>query len=388
MAIDSLISLPKLTVIGVHTACEAYPNTLYALSGLQHYFDVKEINAPLLPQEGGAIRAKGNALSKAWKITWAHVRVLTKGLVLRPRPERVFIPYPAPIVLYAWSLVPRGLRPRRIVADAFISLYDTIVNDRGLLRPNDWRARLLWSIERRAYGVADAVVVDTHLNADFYASLFRLSRDKFVAVPLATNEHDFAPTAFSAHRGTCNVVFIGTLIPLHGISTIVDAARLLESRSEIRFTIVGTGQQAAILKAALDDGAINITWEREWKTPAQLFSYIKLADICLGIFGSGSKAQRVCPYKVYAYARVGRPIVTMWSAWLERAANDFGEMPFVAVNAANAHALAAEISRLADDAALRDEMAGRARDFYDAMLANQVAAAKLRASLMGEPDQM
>jgi len=377
-------ALPQLAVIGVHASSEAYPNTLHSLQGLRNHFDINEIDVPLFPREGGAMCARGGLLSKAWKLVSAHARVIAKGLAMRPRPVRVYVPYPAPILLYAWSFVPRGLRPRRIVADAFISLFDTVVNDRGLLRPTDWRARILWRIERRAYGIADAVVVDTGQNADFYASLFRLPRELFVAIPLATNERDFTLSPQPVHRGTCNVLFIGTLIPLHGISTIVGAARLLAGRKDIRFTIVGTGQQADILELAFREGG-NITWDREWKTPAQLASCIRQADICLGVFGASPKTQRVCPYKVYAYASMGRPIITARTSWLEQAAAEFGQMPFMTVTAADASALAAEIVRLADDEALRGAMASRAGEFYDAVLANQVAMARLRACILGEP---
>jgi glycosyltransferase involved in cell wall biosynthesis len=317
-------------------------------------------------------------------MVWAHVLVMARSLMLRPKPERALVPYPAPILLYVWSLMPRSLRPRRIVADAFISLYDTVVNDRGLLRPADWRAKLLWRIERRAYGVADTVVVDTSQNAAFYASLFGLPRELFVPVPLATNEHDFVPTSTPARCDTCNVLFIGTLIPLHGISVIVDAARLLAGRKDIRFTIVGTGQDANVMESALSDGVTNITWERDWKASAQLAAHIAQADICLGIFGSGSKAQRVCPYKVYAYASMGRPVMTARTAWLDQAVEEFGEVPFVDVPAADASALASGIVRLADDEVLRGEMAGRAREFYDAMLANRITIARLHAILAGE----
>ncbi|MEO8839730.1 MAG: glycosyltransferase [Herbaspirillum sp.] len=375
-----------MLVIGVHTACEAYPNTFYSLPGLRRDFRVEEINVPLLPREGGAILSSGGALSKACKVLWAHARVIAKGLVLHPRPARVFVPYPAPLLLFAWSLMPRVLRPRRIVADAFISLYDTVVNDRGLLRATDWRAKLLWWMERRAYAVADVVIVDTPQNAGFYASLFRLPSELFVSIPLATNEIDFSPIPLPARDGTHKILFIGTLIPLHGISVIVDAARHLEGRLDIQFTIIGTGQQADILESAMKGGSTNITWERDWKTPAQLATHIASADVCIGIFGLGSKAQRVCPYKIYAYARMGRPVVTARTAWLEQAAQAFGEMPFASVNAADASDLAAEIVRLVDDDALRDLMADRARRFYDAMLANRIASSLLRTNLLGEAD--
>ena len=79
----------------------------------------------------------------------------------------------------------------------------------------------------------------------------------------------------------------------------------------------------------------------------RLPSHISSADICLGVFGSTSKAQRVIPNKVWHALAVGRPVVTGDGPAVREVLRD-GEhcllVPF-----GNASAIARALTRLADD---------------------------------------
>ena len=54
----------------------------------------------------------------------------------------------------------------------------------------------------------------------------------------------------------------------------------------------------------------NVEWERGWQSAEALAAAIRAADICLGIFGAGDKAQRVWPLKNYSYIAVGRDLIS------------------------------------------------------------------------------
>ncbi|MFS8439788.1 glycosyltransferase [Xanthomonas campestris pv. raphani] len=369
-----------LFVIGVHTASEAYPNTLYILEKLRSDLSPQEINIPLLPETGGAIKLRNRRLSSALKFMTAHVGVLWSTLTLRP-PRCVYIPYPSTFLLLAWSFFPKQLRPRRIVADAFISIYDTVINDRQLLSRDGYVSKLLKSAERRAFGTANVIVVDTQQNAKFYAETFHLPRQLFRPIPLSTNEKNYSQFPLSKKR-TCNVLFVGTLIPLHGIEVILAAARLLSCREDIVFTIVGDGQEAQAVENSILEGASNLIWERKWMLPEQLASYIINSSICLGIFGSTSKADRVCPYKIYAYASVGRPVITRNSSWLKQATRDYGQPPFLGIPPGDPAMLADTIVRLADNTTLQEQMAEASNRFYADCLSNRTAYSQFRECLM------
>lgn len=369
MARDS--AQDSLLVLGVHLKSEGYPNTLYRLRDLESsgLFRVSEINVPMWNERTQNRHGFSRLTRNLWRAVIAHVAITIRYLVAR-RPERIYVPYPAVFVLLMLSWLPARCWPRYIVADAFISLYDTIVLDRRLIKQKGLSARLLKWIERRAYVCADKLAVDTPQNARYLSSLFKLPEAKFVAVPLSTNEVHFKCTPYKPSRGICRVLFVGTLVPLHGIETIIEAANLLSERADIRFKLIGDGQDAPLVETRLRTQYLE--WERAWQPSQRIAEEIGIADICLGIFGAGDKAQRVCPFKIYAYASTGRAVITGDTLWLREAVERAGEI-FASVPVNDAAALAAKITQLADAPALRAKLAANSRLFYENHLSNQIA---------------
>jgi glycosyltransferase involved in cell wall biosynthesis len=335
---------PLLLLLGVHTGSEGYPNVRYRLADLKasHHFQVEEINIPLLRET-----ARHTALMLpilALRGFGVHLKLLLRIREIDAAPAIVYVPYPSITVL---NLLPKRLRRARIVADAFISIYDTIVNDRQFLRKRNPLARLLHFFEKRALHRADLIITDTPENADFLHNLFQLPRDRLEALPLSTNEADFRFTPYRPNRSRVRVLFIGTMVPLHGAVTIAEAAGLLRDRRDIEFRLVGTGQDARLVEKVLAEKNASVTWIRQWQSPRALAEEIRNADICLGIFGNTEKAQRVCPFKIYAYASMGRAIVTADTAWVRNATANLPESPFAVVPVDDPRALADKILHLA-----------------------------------------
>jgi len=273
--------------------------------------------------------------------------------------------------------------------DGFISLYDTVVNDRKLWSPNTLMSRLLYKLERHAFIKADIVLVDTPQNAIFYSKLFNIPAAHFFSLPLATNEVDYTPTPYSPSGERCRVLFIGTLVPLHGIRTIIEAARRLASREDIEFQIIGDGADAPLIQAHAGD-LVNVTWQRRWFSAEELAREIKASDICLGVFGDTDKTQRVCPYKIYSYSSIGRAIITGNTGWLQSTAgspHSPHSPPFLGVPVNNPSALADAIAFLADAPQERIRLAESARNFYATHLSNAASMQLLEHVLFAEPNK-
>ena len=306
----------------------------------------------------------------------AHFMVVQK-YVFSEKSDIVYVPYPAIFVVFLLSWLPRKLQPKRLVVDAFISLYDTVVNDRALLKESSLLARILYRIEKRAYLFSTKVIVDTPQNLDFLASIFLLEKYKLVSVPLSTDEHQFKPKKYRAEIGICRVLFVGTLVPLHGIQTILNAVSILSERRDITFRIIGFGQEAGKVEHWKLNNATTLYWQRDWLPSALIAKEIERADICLGIFGSGHKTQRVCPFKIYAYAGVGRPIITGKTDWTEKLIEQTGEKFLETTPVGDAEKLAGMILKLADDSDQREKLALASRNLYDRYLSNSIANEKL-----------
>ncbi|MCR4303661.1 MAG: glycosyltransferase [Gallionella sp.] len=367
----------SLLVLGVHLKSEGYPNTLYRLREMEAsgLFQMSEINVPMWSESTQNRHGLSRLTRNLWRAVIAHIAVTIRYLAAT-RPERVYVPYPAVFVLFLLSWLPAWRRPGYVVADVFISLYDTIVLDRRLIKQGGLTARMLKWIETRAYAGADKLVADTPQNARFLCEIFKLPEAKIIAVPLSTDEIHFKYTPYLPSHGVCRVLFVGTMIPLHGMETILEAANLLSERSDIHFKLIGDGQDAPIVEARLRAHMPNLEWERTWQSSQQIAEEISRADICLGIFGAGGKAQRVCPFKIYAYASMGRAVITGETRWLRETVQPLGET-FASVPVNNAAALAAKIIQLADAPALRANLAANSRQFYENHLSNQAALRQL-----------
>lgn len=374
----------SLLVLGVHLKSEGYPNTLHRLRDLQAsgLFQMSEINVPMWDESTQNRHGHSRLTRNVWRAIIAHIIVTARYLAARC-PEQVYVPYPAVFVLFLLSWLPAWCRPRYIVADVFISLYDTIVLDRHLIKKEGLPARILKWVEGRAYACADKLVADTQQNARYLCSLFKLPDTKLVAVPLSTDETHFKYTPYQPTSGICRVLFVGTMVPLHGIATILEAASLLSERTDIHFKLIGDGQNAPLVEARLRSHTPNCEWVRSWQSSQRIAEEISSADICLGIFGAGDKAQRVCPFKIYAYASMGRAIITGETLWLREAAQlPYEALANVPVN--DAVALAARIIQLAEAPALRSKLAANSRQFYEHHLSNQ-AALKQLAQIFAHP---
>ena len=365
-----------LTILGVHVKSDGYPNVLWRLRELMEHpqlqHRVREINAPFRRPPGTAAKRRNGFIFGAWQFAWSHVKVIAGYLWHRPRGV-VYIPYPAVFVLFFLSLLPTGWRPRKLIVDAFISLHDTVVNDRKMVAPDGALAFLLKCVETRAYRTADVVVVDTQLNAVFFRACFGLGPGKVVALPLSIDDSAYYFSPYQANGSICRVLFIGTFVPLQGVEVIAQAIKLLAGVAGLQFILIGTGQTAVTVRKLLRDGPNNWVWHEEWRSPQELGEEIRNADICLGIFGAGEKTQRVWPFKNYAYMAAGRAIITGDTLCARNLARLADEPPFTCVPVNDASALAHAIEYLAERPVLRAQLALRSRAFYEKHLNGKLA---------------
>lgn len=366
-------------IVGTHLKSEGYPNVKIRTEWLHRDLALPEINVPAFDSNSYKKKERWSPrysvmLAKGFRFAYAHLSVLFEYF-RKSRAEKIYIPYPAVPLLYLFGIVPRRCRPKVIIADAFISLYDTIVVDRKMVPPHSVVARLIKRIESRAYDVATVVIADTELNASYLSEIFEMPREKVISVPLSIDEVLFSPKSYLVENNSGIVVlFIGTFVPLQGVEVIARAAEMLKDFEDIHFRVVGYGQSASEVENVLSSyGGCNVSWDKNWMSGEQLSMEIERSDICLGIFGAGEKAQRVWPIKNYSYMAVGRALIT-GDTLCARSLKSWADYePFIAVQPGDPEVLAESIVMLARDHDLRKKLANDARIFFDNYLSSQVS---------------
>ena len=208
----------------------------------------------------------------------------------------MIVGYPGHVDLPGRASSPLGRVP--VVFNPLVSLTDTLVDDRRRFAPGSPAARALRALDRLALRRADLVVADTEANADFLADLGGIPRVEVCFV--GAEERLFRPVWRPPDR--FHALFVGKLIPLHGLETILEAARLAP---EIPFRVVGSGQLEPLLATA----PANVEWV-PWVEYERLPEELGRAGCALGVFGTGDKARRVIPNKAFQALACGTPLVT------------------------------------------------------------------------------
>ena len=293
------------------------------------------------------------------KLVLAEARLLRRPQV---EADAVIVGYPGHFDLPAARRAARG---RPVVFNPLVSLVDTIVGDRGRFRVGSLPARLLAAIDRRALRAADVVVADTQENADFLAELAGLPEQRFAVCFVGAEDDVFQPGWAPEEPATA--VFVGKLIPLHGLETILGAARFAP---ELRFRVIGSGQ----LEPLLESRPPNVEWVR-WVDYELLPRELHRAGCALGVFGTSDKARRVIPNKAFQALACGVPLVTADTPAARELLVD-GESALL-VPPGDPEALADALRRLTPELALR--LAEGGHKVYREQASEEVLGARWRA---------
>jgi glycosyltransferase involved in cell wall biosynthesis len=272
---------------------------------------------------------------------------------------------------------------RPLIVDAFISLHETLTEDRRAVSPRSPIAVLAKALESAALRRAHAVLTDTGANADDLARRYGIDRGKMVPVHVSANEAIFHPAPTERQEGPFRVFYYATFLPLHGVDVIVQAAHELRAERDIHIDIVGDGpERARVQRLAGQLDVPNITFHGSVPYEA-LPAHMARADLCLGghFNARNAKARRVVPGKVFQFMAMSRPVIVGDCAGTREVLRDGEDALFSPMG--NAQALAAVILRAKQDAELCRHVAlgGRARFLADFSL--DATAARLRNVIDG-----
>jgi glycosyltransferase involved in cell wall biosynthesis len=260
----------------------------------------------------------------------------------------------------------RAARGRPVIFNPLVSLADTFVADRRRFRPGSAAARALARVDRHALRSADLIVADTRADADHLAELGGLPPERVEVAFVGAEERVFSPGWAPAAPFT--VLFVGKLIPLHGLETVLAAARAIP---ELPFRLVGSGQ----LEPLVRERPPNVDWV-PWVEYERLPEELHRAGCALGIFGTSAKAQRVIPNKAFQALACGTPLVTADTPASRELLVD-GESALL-VPPGDADALASVLQRLAADPELAQRLSTGGRTVYEARASEEVLGRRWR----------
>lgn len=345
------------------------------------YFGTYDRASPRNSQVISCLRSAGVSVIERHRQVWGRhnwslgpgqlARVLRAEHALsRSREEDdadvVLVGYPGHFDMRAAKRIARG---RPIVFNPLVSLHDTIVGDRGRFRPRSPASGVLRMVDSAAFRSADLVVTDTEAHASFFSRSCGLPADRLAVAFVGADEPLFRPGWHPPEA--FHVLFVGKLIPLHGLETIIAAAARLP---EIPFRIAGDGQ----LSSLLDRRPGNVE-HIPWIPYEGLPEAYRAAGCALGIFGTGDKAGRVIPNKVFQALACARPVITADTGASRELLTD--GVDALLVPPGDPDALAQAVRRIADDGQLAARLAATGRATYEERASEAVLGTLWRSLL-------
>ena len=280
------------------------------------------------------------------------VVLLSQTLNPRRRPSVVLVPHPCQFDAVVVGALCRVVRVPMVI-DYFVSLHETVVDDRNIVSSTSLTAKVLRSVDALSVKLATLVLTDTPEDIDAFAKETSTAPSKWRTVWVGADSDIYKPVPFTPFSEKV-VLFYGTYIPLQGIDFIVRASLLLPK--EYRIRLIGDGQERPRIEKII----------RELNAPIELLHSISESDlpakiaeasVCLGIFGTGAKSSRVIPNKVFQCIAMGKAVITADTPAIR---NHIGHA-VATVPAGDPQALSqAIVSILTDDARLHElEKSGR-----------------------------
>jgi glycosyltransferase involved in cell wall biosynthesis len=164
----------------------------------------------------------------------------------------------------------------------------------------------VWSIFALFYywllGRCRVILADTEAHKVFTASASHVPLDRYVAIPVSTDETAFKPntdTKIDSERPAFQVFYYGSMVPLHGVQYLIEAAELLKHIPDISFLIAGRTTLYKSTIAAAQKAGANINC-LDWVEFAKLPGIMANSSVCVGgPFGNTVQSRYVITTKTY-----------------------------------------------------------------------------------------
>ncbi len=232
------------------------------------------------------------------------MRLCIKLIFTSMRNREVIIVAGVPQLLYPVLKFKKG--KRILVTDYFISVYNTLVNDRKAISAGNPAAGLLRLLDRNTMLMADLVMADTGVHADYFENLLDAHpRDLevlYLEPDLNVFKRDVEPYHFTGIEDKFKVLFFGTGNPLQGFDIVREAMMYFRDCMSMQFILVGPAELRKGLES--NDNVLHLS---DWLSQKELCRVILASDLVLvGHFsGDIEKASIVIPGKAYICNALG-----------------------------------------------------------------------------------
>lgn len=168
--------------------------------------------------------------------------------------------------------------------------------------------KLFYRISRRLYRKADRILITSEMFRDYLHEQFQIPDSRMQWLPqYAAAQFDHLPAA--PGKDTVDLMFAGNVGAAQSLTTVLQAAKLLQDIPNLRWHIVGDGSELAHLKALAQAQGLSQVIFHGRKPPEEMPDYYATADAMLVTLTADAFIGMTLPAKVQSYMAAGKPIL-------------------------------------------------------------------------------
>lgn len=199
-------------------------------------------------------------------------------------------------------------KENKIIIDFFISIFDTLTDDRKKIKPNSILGAICKYVDKITLKYADYIIVDTKAHGRFFSDELGADQNKIKVLYLEADENIFYPhqvTKPEKYKNKYLVCYFGSILPVQGVEVILESIKILKDTKDIHFIMIGPINEK--YHKVISDTVTYV----EWLSQSELANVIAYSDLCLGGHFSGTvmKARRTIPGKVYIYKALKKTVI-------------------------------------------------------------------------------
>ncbi len=218
----------------------------------------------------------------------------------------IFVGYDSPALVIFLRLFSR----KKIVFNAFLSVYERIIVSRELADRFSIKAIHCWLLDFLAVHFADLTRLESNSQADYFKKLFKVSERKLYRSWVGVDEDNFFYVPEISKFEIFTVLFRGQLMPEAGGEYVVKAAKILEDKN-IKFIMIGGGVFMDKIQKLLNElKPTNLDHFTDYIPHDKLREMMQGCHLSLGQLSDHDRLTRTTPLKMFESLAMKLPYLT------------------------------------------------------------------------------
>lgn len=230
--------------------------------------------------------------------------------ILKTKPDFIIVGYDSPKLVIFCRLFTR----KKVVYNALCSVYERMIVARELYSKFSSYAVYYWLLDFFAVRSADLVMLETDSQINYFAKLFKVSREKLTRAWTGVDEDIFFYDPSLTKFPTFTVLFRGSLMPEAGAEYVIQAAKILEGEN-IKFIMLSGGLLLdKISKLVEEFKPANLEFRSDLLPIEELRTIMRKCHLSLGQLSDHPRLERTIPHKAYESLAMHLPYLTATNA--------------------------------------------------------------------------